>query len=53
MNRTDGVSPGLARFLAGLTDQERSELIVALGEERTFLAEGIEDVVAILDTLER
>lgn len=52
MKWDEGVSPGLSRFLAGLSDQERNELAAVLREPQTYLAENIEDFVAILTSLE-
>ena len=48
----DRVSIGLAQFLAGLTPEEREGLAGVLRDRRTFLAENMTDVLAILRQLE-
>ena len=44
----DGVSPNLARFMAGLSPEERDELIGVLRDSQTYIAEDFNDVIAIL-----
>lgn len=48
----DGVSTELARFLDGLNPEEREGLTRVLRDPRTFLAEDMTDVLAILRQLE-
>ena len=48
----DGVCTELARFLDGLTPEEREGLSVVLQDPRTFLAEDMNDVLAILRQLD-
>lgn len=47
----DGVSPGLARFIEGLSTDERENLLGVLKDSNTFLAEDMNDVMAILQDL--
>lgn len=48
----EGLSAGLARFLEGLSPEEREGLSGALQDQRTFLAEDLADVMAILRQLD-
>ncbi|NKB22199.1 MAG: hypothetical protein GKS01_17065 [Alphaproteobacteria bacterium] len=48
---TDGVSPGFSQFIDGLSEQEREDLKVVLRDSNTFLAEDMNDVIAILDQI--
>jgi len=50
--KDDGVSPGLADFLARLSPEERATLTDLLRHPRTYLAEDMTDVLAILRVLE-
>lgn len=47
----DSVSPGLARFIEGLSMDERENLLGMLKDTNTFLAEDMTDVMAILQDL--
>ncbi len=49
----DGVSPGLAKFLDSLTPDERASLVEVLRDPRTFLAEDMNDVLAILSDMQK
>ena len=49
----DGVSPELARFLDSLTPDERASLVEVLRDPRTFLAEDMDDVLAILSNIHK
>ncbi len=48
----DRVSHGLMRFMDGLSVNEREELRVILRDPKTFIAEDIDDLMAILSSLE-
>jgi hypothetical protein len=48
----DGVSTELARYLDGLSPEEREGLSGVLRDPRTFLAEDMDDVLAILRQLD-
>ena len=48
----DGVSEGMASFIAGLSHDDRESLLGVLRDSRTFLAEDLTDVLAILRSLE-
>lgn len=50
--KNDGVSPKLQRFLDSLSGEERETLVALLREPRTYLAEDMMDVLAILQGLE-
>jgi len=52
MAAREGMSEGLARFIAGLTPDERDGLLGVLRDSRTYLAEDLTDVMAILQSLE-
>tara|TARA_R110000787_G_scaffold99110_6_gene203610 strand:- start:366 stop:548 length:183 start_codon:yes stop_codon:yes gene_type:complete len=47
----DSLSLGLARFIEGLSMDERESLIGMLKDSNTFLAEDMTDVMAILQDL--
>jgi len=49
----DGVSPELARFLNSLTPDERASLVEVLRDPRTYLAEDMTDVLAILSDIQK
>lgn len=51
--RGDGVSQNLAKFMDGLKPQERAELVTALRDSKFYLAEDINDVLAILNGLDQ
>jgi hypothetical protein len=53
LNRTDRTSTGFAEFMNTLGPDERRELTAALREPNTFLAEDMDDVLAILQTLQK
>ncbi len=50
--KDDIVAPKLKRFLDELTGDERDSLVALLREPKTFLAENMTDVLAILEGLE-
>jgi hypothetical protein len=50
--KDEGVSPGLTQFLDRLSPEERTSLADLLRQPRTYLAEDISDVLAILRSLE-
>lgn len=52
MGMREGVSEGMARFIAELAPEERDGLLGVLRDSRTFLAEDLDDVLAILRTLD-
>lgn len=52
MAKGDGVSPDMARFLASLTPDERESLLGVLRDPRTYLAEDMTDVIAILQAIQ-
>tara|TARA_Y100001936_G_scaffold254109_1_gene325011 strand:+ start:16473 stop:16634 length:162 start_codon:yes stop_codon:yes gene_type:complete len=51
MMTTDGVSPGISRFLDGLSEAEREDLKGVLRDSNTYLAEDMDDVIAILNQI--
>ena len=52
MARADGVSTDMARFLDALSPEEREGLLQVLKDSRTYLAEDMNDVIAILQDIE-
>jgi hypothetical protein len=52
MAKADGVSTDMARFLDGLSAEEREGLLEVLRDSRTYLAEDMNDVIAILQDIE-
>jgi hypothetical protein len=50
---TDRASTGFIDFMNALGPEERKELTAALREPNTFLAEDMNDVLAILKTLQK
>ena len=48
----EGVAEGMAQFIAGLSPADRDSLLGVLRDSRTFLAEDLTDVIAILQSLE-
>jgi hypothetical protein len=48
----EGVSDGMAQFIARLSPDDRDSLLDVLRDSRTFLAEDLTDVIAILRTLD-
>ena len=48
----EGVADGMARFIDGLSPDDRDNLIGVLRDSRTFLAEDLTDVIAILRSLD-
>ncbi|MFT7570437.1 MAG: hypothetical protein ACI9JL_001467 [Paracoccaceae bacterium] len=51
--QTDRASTGFIEFMNALGPDERKELTEALREPNTFLAEDMNDVLAILQTLKK
>jgi len=51
MAQLDGVTPQFSEFFDRLTVEEREGLAAALRDSRTYFAEDIDDVVAILRQL--
>jgi hypothetical protein len=47
----DRVSPGLARFIERLSQEDKESLVGILREPQTFIAEDMMDVLAILRQL--
>ncbi len=47
----DRVSPGLARFIDRLSQEDKESLVGILREPQTFIAEDMMDVLAILRQL--
>ena len=52
MAKADGVSTDMARFLDGLSPEERESLLEVLKDSRTYLAEDMNDVIAILQDIQ-
>ena len=52
MEQSDGVSPGFSQFFDKLTSEQREGLATVLRDPRTFLAEDLDDVIAILRQLD-
>jgi hypothetical protein len=48
----DRVSPGLARFIESLSQEDKECLVGILREPKTFIAEDMMDVLAILRQLQ-
>lgn len=48
----DRVSPGLSRFLNGLSEDDKKCLVGILREPKTYIAEDMMDVLAILRELQ-
>ena len=48
----DRVSPGLARFIESLSQEDKESLVGILREPKTFIAEDMTDVLAILRQLQ-
>lgn len=51
MSQMDGVSPGFSEFFGRLTPEQREGLAAILRDTRTYLAEDMDDVIAILRQL--
>ena len=47
------VSKGLMRFFDGLGPEEREELLEMLRDPKTFIAEDLDDLLAVLKHLEQ
>ena len=47
------VSQGLMRFFDGLGPEERDELLEMLRDPKTFIAEDLDDLLAVLKHLEK
>ena len=53
-DRRDGkVSEGLMRFFDGLDREERDDLLEMLRDPKTFIAEDLDDLLAVLKHLEQ
>ncbi len=51
--RGEKVSEGLMRFFDGLGRKERDELLEMLRDPKTFIAEDLDDLLAVLKHLEQ
>ena len=51
--RDEKVSEGLMRFFDGLDREERDELLEMLRDPKTFIAEDLDDLLAVLKHLEQ
>ncbi len=51
--RGEKVSAGLMRFFDGLGQEERDELLEMLRDPKTFIAEDLDDLLAVLKHLEQ
>ncbi len=51
--RGDKVSAGLMRFFDGLGQEEREDLLEMLRDPKTFIAEDLDDLLAVLKHLEQ
>ena len=51
--QTERASGGFLQFMSSLGPEEQKELAAALREPNTFLAEDMDDVLAILQTLQK
>lgn len=51
--QTERASSGFLEFMNALGPEEQKELAAALREPNTFLAEDMDDVLAILQTLQK
>ncbi len=47
------VSPGLMRFFDGLGQEEREDLLEMLRDPKTFIAEDLDDLLAVLKHLDQ
>ncbi len=47
------VSPGLMRFFDGLDQEEREDLLEMLRDPKTFIAEDLDDLLAVLKHLDQ
>jgi hypothetical protein len=52
MSQLDSVSPQFSEFFNKLTSEQRDGLVTVLRDPRTFLAEDLDDVIAILRQLD-
>ena len=52
-HRGDKVSTGLMRFFDGLGQEEREDLLEMLRDPKTFIAEDLDDLLAVLKHLEQ
>ncbi len=52
MTQMDGVSPEFSQFFDKLTSEQRDGLAAVLRDPRTYLAEDLDDVIAILRQLD-
>lgn len=48
MATSEGMSPALAEFINRLSPEEKEDLLDVLRDSRTYLAEDMSDVIAIL-----
>ncbi len=51
--RGDKVSAGLMRFFDGLGQEEREDLLEMLRDPKTFIAEDLDDLLAVLKHLDQ
>ncbi len=51
--RGEKVSPGLMRFFDGLGPEERDDLLEMLRDPKTFIAEDLDDLLAVLKHLDQ
>ncbi len=51
--RGEKVSEGLMRFFDGLGQEEREDLLEMLRDPKTFIAEDLDDLLAVLKHLEQ
>ena len=51
--REEKVSEGLMRFFDGLDREERDDLLEMLRDPKTFIAEDLDDLLAVLKHLEQ
>ena len=52
MAQVDGVSTEFSQFFNRLTTEQREGLVTVLRDPRTYLAEDLDDVIAILRQLD-
>lgn len=52
MRQEDGVSPKFSEFFGRLTAEQREGLATVLRDSQTYLAEDMDDVIAILRQLD-
>lgn len=52
MAKADGISTDMAQFLDSLSPEDREGLLEVLRDSRTYLAEDMNDVIAILQDIQ-